>query len=101
MMGMSENTTTNENSDQQPPASSQTTVQEKQQTLPEPKKKKGRWKPSFIWLIPVVALLIGLSLAVKAVLNTGPTIEVSFRTAEGIVAGKTTVQFRQVNIGLV
>ena len=69
--------------------------------LPKPNKKKSRWKPSFIWLIPLVALLIALSLAVKAYLNIGPEIEVSFRTAEGLEAGKTTVRYRQVNIGLV
>ncbi|MFX6048658.1 MlaD family protein, partial [Acinetobacter baumannii] len=39
--------------------------------------------------------------AVKAILNTGPTIDVSFRTAEGLVAGKTTVRYKQVDIGLV
>ncbi|MGO7515587.1 MlaD family protein, partial [Rhizobium ruizarguesonis] len=54
-----------------------------------------------IWLIPFISLLIGLSLAVKAVLDTGPTINVAFRTDEGLVAGKTTVRFKQVDIGLV
>jgi paraquat-inducible protein B len=42
-----------------------------------------------------------LSLAVKALLSNGPTIEVSFRTAEGLVAGKTTVRYKQVDIGVV
>lgn len=69
--------------------------------LPEPSKKRSKWKPSLIWLIPLLALLIALSLALKAYLNTGPTIDVSFRTAEGLEAGKTTVRFKQVNIGLV
>lgn len=69
--------------------------------LPEPQKRKGKWRPALIWLIPLVALLIALSLAVKAILNTGPTIDVSFRTAEGLVAGKTTVRYKQVDIGLV
>lgn len=69
--------------------------------IPEPLKKRGKWKPSLIWLIPVIALLIALSLALKAYLNTGPTIDVSFRTAEGLEAGKTTVRYKNVNIGLV
>ena len=69
--------------------------------FPEPDKKKSKWKPSLIWLIPLIALLIALSLALKAFLNTGPVIDVSFRTAEGLVAGKTTVRYRQVNVGLV
>lgn len=94
---MSENKTNNQSSDHQDPHA----VDETQQILPEPEKNKGRWRPSLIWLIPFIALLIGLSLAVKAVLDTGPTINVAFRTAEGLVAGKTTVRFKQVDIGLV
>lgn len=66
-----------------------------------PDKKRSKWKPSLIWIIPIVALLIAFSLALKAYLNTGPVIKVSFRTAEGIEAGKTTVRYRQVNVGLV
>ncbi|WP_445115696.1 PqiB family protein [Acinetobacter sp. WZC-1] len=95
-MSMSENQVTSTNQDHEPDK-----VQENRQDLPEPEKKTGRWRPSLIWLIPFVALLIALSLAVKAVLDTGPTIYVSFRTAEGLVAGKTTVRFKQVDIGLV
>ncbi|MFW1982191.1 intermembrane transport protein PqiB [Acinetobacter guillouiae] len=96
-MCMSENKTNNQSSDHQDPHA----VDKTQQILPEPEKNKGRWRPSLIWLIPFIALLIGLSLAVKAVLDTGPTINVAFRTAEGLVAGKTTVRFKQVDIGLV
>lgn len=70
-------------------------------SLPTPYKKKSRWRFSLIWLIPLVALLIALSLAIKAFWDRGPTIEVSFRTADGLEAGKTTVKFKQVNIGLV
>lgn len=70
-------------------------------TLPEPRTSKSRWRPSLIWIIPLVALAIGLSLVIKSLLQTGPTISVSFRTAEGLVAGKTTVKFRQMDIGLV
>lgn len=69
--------------------------------LPQPNTSKSRWKPSLIWFIPLIALLIGLSLVVKAVWERGPTITVSFRTADGLVAGKTTVRYKQVNIGLV
>ncbi|WP_171263334.1 intermembrane transport protein PqiB [Acinetobacter sp. ANC 4648] len=96
-MTMSENKVNNENSDHH-----ETDIgQENQQRLPEPQKKKGRWRPSLIWLIPFIAFLIALSLAVKTLLNTGPTIHVSFKTANGLVAGKTTVRFKQVDIGLV
>jgi len=105
MMDMSENTTSNENSDLNKPDNVQVNdhdmKQVSNQNLHDVKIKKEKWKPSLIWLIPIVALLIAVSLAIKAFLNVGPTINVSFRSAEGLVAGKTTVQFRQVNIGLV
>lgn len=95
---MSENTTPSESTD----SNAQNTAQSEQPMLPKPNKKKGsKWKVSLIWLVPIIALLIAVSLAIKAYLNVGPTIEVSFRSAEGLVAGKTTVQFRQVNVGLV
>ena len=69
-----------------------------EQRVSQPQKKKGKWRPALIWLIPFIALLIGLSLAIKSILAIGPTIYVSFRTAEGLVAGKTTVKYRQVDI---
>ncbi|OTG87077.1 mammalian cell entry protein [Acinetobacter sp. ANC 4558] len=102
---MSENTPTNESPEPKKTVTIQVNEHEvkqiNSQTLPEPKKKTGKWKLSIIWLIPIIALLIAISLAVKAFLSVGPTISVSFRTAEGLVEGKTAVQFRQVNIGLV
>lgn len=60
-----------------------------------------RWRFSLVWLIPLIALAIGLSLFAKAILETGPTISVSFRTADGLQAGKTTVRYKEVDIGLV
>ncbi len=96
-MSMSENKTTSETSDHH-----ETDVElENMNDLPEPQEKKNRWKPLLIWIIPLIALLIALSLAVKALLSNGPTIEVSFPTAEGLVAGKTTVRYKQVDIGVV
>jgi len=56
---------------------------------------------SLVWIIPLIALAIGLSLVVKVITDTGPTINVSFRTADGLQAGKTTVRYKEVDIGLV
>ncbi|MBI1447158.1 intermembrane transport protein PqiB [Acinetobacter sp. AC1-2] len=96
-MSMSENEITTGNSDRR-----DTDIElDSMNDLPEPQEKKSRWKPLLIWLIPLIALLIALSLAVKALLSHGPTIDVSFRTAEGLVAGKTTVRYKQVDIGVV
>ena len=95
-MSMSENEITPGNSDRRDPDVELDSMND----LPEPQEKKSRWKPLLIWLIPLIAL-IALSLAIKALLSHGPTIDVSFRTAEGLVAGKTTVRYKQVDIGVV
>ena len=55
----------------------------------------------FIWLIPVIAISVGLWLGVKSVLGKGPTITISFRSAEGLEAGKTKIRYKDVDIGLV
>ncbi|MGI8891241.1 MAG: intermembrane transport protein PqiB [Chthoniobacterales bacterium] len=62
-------------------------------------KKTRRFSP--IWIIPLVAALLGIWLAVKYISERGPKIEVTFETAEGVVAGKTPILCRSVNIGVV
>ncbi len=68
--------------------------------LPEPVvKPPRRWRPSKVWVIPLVAAVIGLSLVVQAIWQRGPTITVSFSSAEGIEPGKTKVKYKDVDIG--
>jgi len=55
---------------------------------------KRRGSLSLVWLIPIVAALVGGWLAVKAVLDKGPTVTITFKTAEGLEAGKTTSSTR-------
>jgi paraquat-inducible protein B len=62
---------------------------------------KRRWAPQLIWIIPIVAVLAGAWLAAKTILERGPTITISFKTAEGLEAGKTKIKFKDVDIGLV
>jgi len=62
-------------------------------------KPKRKSSPQLIWLIPIVAVLIGGWLAVKTILDQGPTITISFETAEGIEAGKTKVKYKNIDIG--
>lgn len=69
---------------------------------PEPEVARApRWVPSLIWVVPIVAALVGLSLLIHEIRNAGPTIEVTFATAEGIEPGKTKVKFKNVDIGSV
>lgn len=60
---------------------------------------RKRWRLQLVWLVPIVAVLIGGWLAVKAVLDKGPTITISFATGEGLEAGKTRIKFKNDQIG--
>jgi paraquat-inducible protein B len=61
----------------------------------------SRWSLSLIWLVPVVAALAGLVLVVRTYLQAGPTITISFLTAEGLEAEKTEVRYKNVVVGRV
>ncbi|MCO8161953.1 MlaD family protein [Pseudomonas sp. 21LCFQ010] len=68
-------------------------------TRPEIKPRRARI--SLVWLVPIVAGLIGLSMAAHDWMNIGPKIKVSFETAEGLEANKTQVKYKNVVIGTV
>jgi paraquat-inducible protein B len=46
-------------------------------------------------------VFVGAWLAAKAVLDRGPMIAISFKTAEGLEPGKTRLKFKEVDVGLV
>jgi paraquat-inducible protein B len=54
-----------------------------------------------VWIIPIVALLIGAWVAGRALWERGPTITIQFKTAEGIEANKTRIRHKSVDIGTV
>ena len=69
-------------------------------SIPSALKKTPRERGfSPIWIIPIVALLIGLFLIYRVISETGPTVTISFNEASGIEAGKTKVRFKDVVIG--
>jgi len=45
--------------------------------------------------------LIGGWLVVKALTEKGPAITITFKTADGLEAGKTKIKFKDVEIGLI
>lgn len=70
--------------------------------LPEPLiDQRHPWLPSLVWLVPLLAALVGLALILKLYMERGPTISIDFVSAEGIEAGKTRVKYKEVEIGLV
>lgn len=62
---------------------------------------KTRRRLSVVWIIPILAAVVALGIAVQKILSEGPTITIVFKTAEGVEAGKTFVKYKDINIGLV
>ena len=56
---------------------------------------------SIVWVIPIVAALVGAFVAYKAFSSRGPEIMITFKTADGLEAGKTKVKYKDVEVGLV
>ena len=67
--------------------------------LPEATARPRRSRLSVVWIIPIIAALLGGWIAVQKLLAEGPTIEISFASAEGLVAGTTTVKYNGVDVG--
>lgn len=61
--------------------------------------KTRRFSVSLVWIVPIVAVLVGISLVVHTMLQEGPTITVTFKTGSGLTANKTEVKYRNVVIG--
>ena len=62
---------------------------------------RSRRSLQLVWLIPLVAALVGGWLAVKAILDKGPVVTIAFATAEGLETGKTKIRYKDVDMGLV
>ena len=76
----------------------QPNVEEIPEAVAEPKR---RWSIQLVWIIPIIAALIGGTLAFKAYLERGRTITITFKTGEGLEAGKTRIKYKDVDIGKV
>ncbi len=66
----------------------------------EPLLKANR-KINKIWVLPIVAALIGAGMVYNEWRNRGVEIQISFETADGLAVGKTSVRYRNVEIGTV
>ena len=56
---------------------------------------------SAIWILPLIALVIGGWLGWQAYREAGVNIEVRFESGEGIVANKTEVVYKGMSVGKV
>jgi len=61
-------------------------------------KKKGI---SGIWIVPILALVIGAWLVWSSYMKQGSTIHITFKSAAGIQAGKTLIKYKDIVVGKV
>ncbi|MFL1907110.1 intermembrane transport protein PqiB [Plesiomonas shigelloides] len=54
-----------------------------------------------VWIVPIVAIVIGLWMVYYTFSHQGPLITFTANNAEGIVAGKTEIKSRSVQVGTV
>jgi paraquat-inducible protein B len=66
--------------------------------IAEPKRRRSL---QLVWIIPIIALIIGASLAVKSYLQRGPVITISLLSGDGLEVGKTKIKYKDVQIGVV
>ena len=67
----------------------------------EVRSRKRHISFSIVWLVPLLAVLIGGWLVFKALSEKGPEIRITFKSAEGLEAGKTKIRYKDVELGMV
>jgi paraquat-inducible protein B len=61
--------------------------------------RRARFSP--IWIVPILAIAVAIGIAWERFASEGPTITITFKSADGVEAGKTFVKYKEVNIGQV
>ncbi len=70
--------------------------------IPEAAEDTRWWRwAQLVWIVPIIAVIVAGWLAVRTVLNRGPTVEITFETASGLEAGRTSVRYKDVEVGTV
>jgi paraquat-inducible protein B len=75
-------------------------VAEQRVAIPRATTRRSR-RISIIWVIPIVAVAIGAWLAWDTWSKEGPTIKVSFDSAEGLQAGQSQLKYKDITLGTV
>ena len=81
--------------DQEPP------LPARDQEPPLPAAVQHNRRFQLIWLIPIVAVAVAAWLGFQALEKNGPVVTLSFRSADGLVAGQTRVRHKAVDLGTV
>jgi len=62
---------------------------------------RSKTRISLVWIVPIVAALAGVWVAVTRILGEGPAITIVLHTAEGLEAGKTKIHYNGVDVGTI
>ena len=68
---------------------------------PAPQIQDHRHGIRLVWIVPLVAAIVGLTLLVNTWRERGPEVSITFQSGEGLEAGKTLLKYRDVTIGRV
>jgi len=72
-----------------------------EEPLPAPAVQNRRWIPRLVWMVPIAAAVVGISLLIRSWQSEGPQITIKFLSGEGVQVGKTQVKYRDVTVGRV
>jgi paraquat-inducible protein B len=81
--------------------SEEETAKNEGQEIPEAVVSRRKRQISIVWIVPLVAIFIGAWLVYKTFTEKGPTITISFKSAEGLESGKTKIKYKDVELGQV
>jgi paraquat-inducible protein B len=62
---------------------------------------RRRQRISVVWIVPILAAVVAIGIAIQRIISEGPTITIVFKAAQGVEAGKTFIKYKDVNIGQV
>jgi len=66
----------------------------------EARVRPRRWF-AWVWIVPMVAAGLVIWLGWRSLVDRGPMITITFKDAEGLTAGQTKIQHRDVDVGTV
>ena len=61
--------------------------------------RQTHFRLSVVWIIPILAAVVALGIAIQRIRNAGPVISILVKNASGIEAGKTLIKYKDVAIG--
>jgi len=62
---------------------------------------RKRLRVSVVWIIPILAAVVAVGIAIQRIVNEGPAITIVFKAAGGVEAGKTFIKYKDVTVGTV